>query len=181
MDYKEVRKSFMSLPERAQEIWFQYCEESYKKNDYDNLLFPNIYGFDRYTYCESPIEVILGFAYDLVLFDEGSPDIFLQPQYEVSIDGSKFRLDFAFIAEDSELIDFKNNDFKLAIECDGHEFHERTKEQVVRDNEREYLLKMDGFEVLRFSGSQIYNKPFRCARQIYDYISSRVKGEDVNG
>ena len=106
--------------------------------------------------------------------------MFLEPQYEVA--GSKYRVDFAFIADENMTIDFANNDFKLAIECDGHDFHEKTKEQVARDNEREYFLKMQGFDVLRFSGSQIYTKPFRCARQIYNYIVTKaVKGGNVDG
>ena len=42
---------------------------------------------------------------------------------------------------------------------------------------REYDLKMAGYEVLRFSGSQIYNEPFKCAEDTYNYIMKIIKEE----
>lgn len=61
------------------------------------------------------------------------------------------------------------------IECDGHEFHEKTKEQVIYDNEREYKLKSAGYDVLHFSGSEIYNNPYECAEKTLNYISKNNK------
>ena len=63
----------------------------------------------------------------------------------------------------------------MLVECDGHDFHEKTKEQVEKDNEREYELKMAVYEILRFSGSQIYNNPFKCANDVYDYLILKEK------
>ena len=165
---------FRSLPERAQEVWFQYCEESIKRKDYYNLAYLNFFEFG-YENCKSPIEVIFNFAYDLVSFSEGYVGFSLLPQYEVATKANKYFVDFAFFAEDVDgLVDVKNPNFKLAIECDGHEFHEKTKDQVERDNEREYDLKMNGFDVLRFSGSQIYKNPFRCAWQTLSFINNKI-------
>ena len=165
---------FRSLPERAQEIWFQFCEMAVRKGNYMDLAYPYIADFD-YTDCKSPIEVIFNFTYDLVKFANGYLDFCLIPQYEVNTENKKYYVDFAFFAEDTEeIIEIKNPNYKLVIECDGHEFHEKTKEQVAKDNEREYELKMLGFDVLRFSGSQIYNKPFRCAVNTLEYINKKV-------
>lgn len=173
-------KSFRNLPERAQEIWFEYCNESISRNELFNLTFIHVYGID-YSECKSPIEVIFNFAFDLLKFDMAYIGFVLIPQYKVRINSKTYYLDFAFFAEDVEgMVDVVNPNFKLAIECDGHDFHEKTKEQVENDNEREYDLKMCGFDVLRFSGSQIYNKPFQCALQTLAYISKKI-GESENG
>lgn len=69
---------------------------------------------------------------------------------------------------------------KLVIECDGHNFHEKTKEQVIRNNERDYDLQLAGYKVLHFSGSQIYESPLSCANDIYNFIQTTV-GEWING
>jgi very-short-patch-repair endonuclease len=54
---------------------------------------------------------------------------------------------------------------RLVIECDGHEFHERTKEQAKRDRSRDRRLQDAGLTVYRFTGSEIYRNSFGCARQ----------------
>lgn len=167
---------FKALPERAQELWFDYCDKMISHRRFEELSFMYIEGMD-YSDCQSPIEVIFKFAYDLVSFSEGYAGFFLNCQQKItSRNGKKhYYPDFVFIADEvADMVDIKNPLFKLIIECDGHEFHEKTKEQVQQDNEREYELKMLGFDVLRFSGSQIYNKPFRCAKQTLEYIKDRI-------
>lgn len=182
MDKKKYREgqrdaeAFRKLPERAQEVWFQYCDFSIKNKKLFNMSFIYVMGLD-YSKCKSPIEVIFNFAFDLVAYAEGYAGVWLQPQYEVHSrsEDKAYYVDFAFLAEEvDEMIYIKNPSFKLAIECDGHEFHEKTKEQVSHDNEREYDLKMQGYDVLRFSGSQIYNKPLRCAAQTLEYITQKI-------
>lgn len=44
----------------------------------------------------------------------------------------------------------------FAIECDGYEFHHKTREQVTRDKARERVITSKGFRVLRFSGTEIH-------------------------
>lgn len=45
---------------------------------------------------------------------------------------------------------------KYVIECDGHDFHEKTKEQAKKDKKRDRDLISLGYKVLRFTGSEIY-------------------------
>lgn len=44
----------------------------------------------------------------------------------------------------------------LGIEIDGHIWHEKTKEQVRRDKERERFLVSQGWKLLRFTGSEVF-------------------------
>lgn len=49
------------------------------------------------------------------------------------------------------------------IECDGHDFHERTKKQAEHDKKRDRFLQAEGFPVLRLTGSEIWRDPMRTA------------------
>jgi hypothetical protein len=60
-----------------------------------------------------------------------------------------------------------NPDLKVVVECDGHEFHERTKEQARADKSRDRELTAMGYTVLHFTGSEIHADPWKCAREVY--------------
>lgn len=66
-----------------------------------------------------------------------------------------YRLDFAAIGTD-----------KIAIEIDGHNYHERTKEQAQHDKSRDRYLVECGWRVLRFTGSEVFKDAAACVRQI---------------
>ena len=55
---------------------------------------------------------------------------------------------------------------KLIVECDGHDFHERTKEQAAKDRARDREFQANGYTVFRFTGSEIWRDPCKCADQI---------------
>lgn len=60
----------------------------------------------------------------------------------------------------------------VAVECDGHQFHERTKEQVARDKKRDRHFQSNGWRVLRFSGSEIYKDADACVGELLGLIES---------
>lgn len=62
----------------------------------------------------------------------------------------------------------------IVIECDGHEFHERTKEQARRDKRRDRDIQESGYPVFRFTGSEVYSDPFACAKQVIRRVESAV-------
>ncbi len=49
------------------------------------------------------------------------------------------------------------------IECDGHDYHERTKSQAQHDKARDRYFQSLGITVLRYTGSEIYKDPLKCA------------------
>jgi len=55
---------------------------------------------------------------------------------------------------------------RYAIELDGHEFHERTKEQAQRDRERDRNLAAIGYQVLRYTGSEIYKDSYELIAKL---------------
>ena len=70
---------------------------------------------------------------------------------------------------DFELINHK--DKKIIVECDGHEFHQKSKQQVEKDNQRERDLKKLGYEVVRFSGSEIFKDAEKCVEDLLDILN----------
>ncbi len=63
---------------------------------------------------------------------------------------------------------------KLIIECDGHEFHERTKAQASKDRSKDRDAILSGDDFFRFTGSEIWRDPMECARQVFDWAAKGV-------
>lgn len=125
-------------------------------------------------YSESPIEVMLGCSLwvwcnlyqpgwlRLVAPDFVGPvknDLILRPQYE----WGRYRSDFLFIGYRHRII----------LECDGHDFHERTKGQAEHDRAKDREAQRLGYAMLRFTGSEIYRDPQECIRQIMEFLRDR--------
>lgn len=60
----------------------------------------------------------------------------------------------------------------MAIEVDGHEFHEKTKTQASHDKKRDrYLLSMN-IPVIRYTGTEVYRNPKTVARDAFNIYFS---------
>lgn len=140
-------------------------------NNYKDELYCSLYE------CESPIEQLM--AINLCLIEKkfcgflnNIDFIGLEPQVNISVDNKNYRIDF--LIEIAFKYNEKHEDLiSIVIECDGYDFHQKTKEQVEKDYEKERLLQMNGYYVLRFSGSEIYNNLFNCRQIIIDFIYSK--------
>lgn len=155
---------FLKFPKKVQQLLLM--------SNIENDIFTDIF---TDTNIESPIEQIFITAFQLYCKFQNKKEFFLFSQREIEANGKKYIADFVFEADI-----YVNPYFvvkPLVIECDGYEFHQKTKEQVMKDNEREFNLKMAGYDVIRFSGSQIYRNPLKCAEDTYQYIQSLIKGE----
>jgi very-short-patch-repair endonuclease len=122
--------------------------------------------------CESPIEQMLSIELETAQ-RQGKFDIPLlvdvigfEKQKIIVCGDKKYRADIAIPVK-------YWNGFKMfLIECDGYEFHQKTKEQVAKDNERMRDLQLAGYIIIRFSGSEIYHKAPRCACEIANIIKA---------
>lgn len=98
-----------------------------------------------------------------------TPDIerklFLRPQAEIG----EYRVDFLLHAINNRTTDSERVWRRLVIECDGHEFHERTKEQAAKDRSRDRWLTAHDYDVFRFTGSELWRDPWGCAMQVMDW------------
>jgi very-short-patch-repair endonuclease len=87
--------------------------------------------------------------------------IVVSPQIKVD----RYRVDFM------AALDNCSETRLLVIECDGHEWHERTKEQAAHDKARDRYLTNNGMSVMRFTGSEIVANPLSCVGEIVQYFT----------
>ena len=90
-------------------------------------------------------------------FDEAA---FFYPQAKIG----PYRVDLA-IWDASIPFELKNPRL-MVVECDGHDFHEKTKEQARRDKRRDRFLQSRGLKVLHYTGSEIWADPSAVAQEI---------------
>ena len=115
-------------------------------------------GFASLSQCSQVLVANNAANLAVLLRHEGRCDIVMTQQ----ADAAGWRADFLIHAWDFGRGQWR----RLIVECDGHEFHERTKEQAVRDRSRDRKAQMLGFAILRFTGSEIHRDPLGCALQI---------------
>lgn len=77
-------------------------------------------------------------------------------QYKVRLGGKSYRLDVAMFT-------WRGHAPVLAVELDGHTYHERTPEQVAERNTRDRALQTAGWVVLHYSYSEIVTRGLECA------------------
>lgn len=70
---------------------------------------------------------------------------------------------------------FEPPELRIAVECDGHDFHEKTKDQAQRDKARDRELQALGLRVIRFTGSEIRRDPATCARAVIDLVRAMCR------
>jgi very-short-patch-repair endonuclease len=85
-----------------------------------------------------------------------------QRQFTVQVDGNTFRLDFAYPER------------RLAIELDGYAFHS-SPERFRADRERQNLVSLAGWLVLRFTWHDITQRPVSVALTIAEALGIRPK------
>lgn len=101
------------------------------------------------------------------------------PQFSIG----RYRADFLVIGRDwYGQEDMQGSIVTAVVECDGHEFHDRTKAQVARDKARDREITAAGLPVFRFAGSELWADPCACADQIWSFISrNSVQPEYADG
>lgn len=94
---------------------------------------------------------------------------FLASQVQVG----DYRVDFVF----GFCADAERPKRCIIVECDGHNFHQKTKEQVARDRKRDRFLSTKYGKVIRFTGSEIFRDAAGCAAEAAQVLSSTVRAE----
>ena len=117
-------------------------------------------------HCESPIEALFLAAF--------IPYMLRDPSYSISPQDpiGDYRADFVVSYSPAE--GFVR---KLVVECDGHDYHERTKEQAERDKRRDRSISAAGMPVFRFTGRELHRDPEACVEEIIDYTQTHFLDE----
>ena len=73
------------------------------------------------------------------------------PQYIINTNRGGYRLDFGVFLKSFESDKLLK---KFCVECDGYEFHNE-REQIIRDNQRDFVLMSNDFQTIRYLGREI--------------------------
>lgn len=133
--------------------------------------------------CQSPIEEMLLAGIISVASGETSfsDRSYTWPEYpRVPFDGvycrlqakvGPYRPDFLFIFQYKSK---EENKRFLVVECDGHDYHEKTKEQAKHDKSRDRWMTQNNIQLLRYTGSEIYNDSDGCAEEVCALIEKTI-------
>ena len=88
---------------------------------------------------------------------------------QVKID--QYRADFVFNFSKDDLTEW------VAIECDGHDFHDKTKEQAAKDRARDRHFQTKGLAIFRYTGSEIWKNASGCAMDAILFAQRRILGD----
>ncbi|MFS0560104.1 DUF559 domain-containing protein [Terribacillus sp. 179-K 1B1 HS] len=163
--------------EKTHEDDYNTLSDKAKKALYRHCTLHEMKMIDYMSKIDSPIEQLL--AVELQLYQSLYSDWFkrydeyanideIATQREVVVKDKHYRVDFMVRCYAKDKLHF------FAIECDGHEFHEKTKEQVRKDKQRERALLSKGIKVIRFSGSEIWNDAAGCAKEAYEIMEQVI-------
>lgn len=151
--------------------------EKVVKETWDELVYSIKWEFDSYiNKCESPIEKLFTLAVLQEKIDGnfrtvghviGDRYLIIQ-SFTCQKPIGKYRADF--------VINFRKHDrvVSVAVECDGHDYHEKTKEQAKRDKAKDRFLQQQGYLVARFTGSEIYEDANDCLWQVIELASAAI-------
>jgi hypothetical protein len=119
---------------------------------------------------ESPLEAIFYIWWEAMCGGENyfGRVFYLDRQVPVTVDGASYRLDFVidlgpYGQEQVGGLEWA----RLAVEVDGHSFHEKTPEQVASRNMRDRALQQAGWMVQHFSWTEMTTRPEMCIGEVF--------------
>ena len=138
------------LEERAQEIG----------NIWEGYVFAKI----RNCECESPIEelFLVEWYFQNEIYDTGYS---IKSQYKIN----DYRVDFMISTPHKENI--------LIVELDSYLWHGSKPEQFAKEKERERELRREGWDIIRFSGREIYKDVINCVYELIEYLENMEEKE----
>ncbi|WP_405113687.1 DUF559 domain-containing protein [Paenibacillus sp. FSL K6-1217] len=139
---------------------WNYWKEFYikRKTDHANFIINKIEAegltpIENITFLELK-EYTMGFPY---------MELVVSPQFKID----KYTVDFYIYHEPT--------DTKIIVECDGHDFHEKTKEQAAHDKTRDRFFTIYGYYLLRYTGSQICSNPEEITQNIDEILVPQIE------
>lgn len=97
----------------------------------------------------------------------------LETHHEVTIDDERYVIDFVFMPNST----FCSERWTpVAVELDGHAFHERTTEQVRIRDRRDRALQKAGWKVFHYSFSEFMSEPAGCLDEVLNFVTDAMLG-----
>lgn len=128
---------------------------------------------------ESPLEALFYIWWSaLMQHSYWGSRLLLNTQEHVEVAGVRFRLDFVVAPDPADFQKFESHGLvwpSIAVEVDGHAFHEKTPDQVAYRNQRDRLLQQAGWIVFHFSWTELTTRPEECIGEVIGVARERYE------
>lgn len=156
-NYRKAHNNILSLAEQYKEMTGDKDMKNFQSFFYKKIelgLYTEL-DYVEFEYHRNIVERFIWNSYHLTL-QAGFP--------HYKINGKSTRVDILIWCPGNENI-------KLIVECDGFKYH-NSKEIFERDRKRDRLLQSKGYQVIRFSGTEIYRDPVGVSKELFDFIEN---------
>jgi very-short-patch-repair endonuclease len=99
--------------------------------------------------------------------DQAGIGIYMSPQVKIG----KYKVDFLFSFNNQGPKEFYPD---LIVELDGHDFHDKDKNQRAYEKARDRYLVKNGYKVLHFTGSEVVKEPYKVAHEALEMIGAFI-------
>lgn len=151
---------------RAAEIHARSEEEKFSLEMYQNMLdvglespIEDMFWVACHAQCAAHYQMVNPEPYrDKDGINRAGIGIYIQPQFKVG----KYRVDFLI-----SQVGVGPNDLlsPVIVELDGHDFHDKNKQQRSYEKARDRFLVKSGYRILHFTGSDVAADPFKVSHE----------------
>ncbi len=167
---REIEPLLLKLQENAQNRIYDnrqlHDETQISLNKFFSIYLHNF--LDRFhsilLKCESPLEE--AFFIGMIAYEPFNDFWLFDDHFDGQVNVGNYRLDFAYTDKEKNIY--------IDIELDGHNYHERTEEQAVRDRQRNIKLQEKGWYVLRFHRKEIEDDLKGCILRIKKFYEMKA-------
>ncbi len=156
-------------------------------NIYKMLRGAKAYGTSKYLFDLTYFSFDPVFVFRAVVFSKDKENdsgtllcISITKQYVIQHRNKRYKTDFFFQIYKGEKLGHLHSMStpsavaQLCVELDGHDYHERTKKQAQYDKQRDRDIKLAGYDIIHFTGSEVYKDWMSVFDQTIDMILSKV-------
>lgn len=178
---KSWRESFTKVDSHS-DITYDFLERiinAIKEKPYLKPLsyFLNTISLEEFVCLVESIESPMEFYFALAWYLYADTDKYsLYPQWDIDGNNGKlYRADFHIVNDKEDGWGERGSDTPvraLIVEVDGHEYHS-TKYQRERDSKRDREIIAEGYEIMRFTGSEIFKDAKACVQEVINYLERK--------
>lgn len=173
-ELRKLEKNVWEFLDKTSDLYGKFKAESFSQWMYCAMLEDGI---------QSPIEDLFFIAFNAMAesslsevnptpkYDQSTGTsepgvgIYIHPQYQLG----KYRIDFVVSSHGIAPQEYCQ---PIAIELDGHDFHDKNKQQRAYEKARDRYIVKGGFRILHYTGSEIVADPYKAAYEVLSMVGA---------
>jgi very-short-patch-repair endonuclease len=174
MGNRKIENNVIAFLDKASTLYSNMKAEGFSQWMYTAMIEDGI---------QSPIEDLFFIAFNAMAessFSEVNPPylfnnidattscgrgVYIKPQYKIN----KYKVDFMIHSHGIAPEEYCT---PVVIELDGHDFHDKNKQQRAYEKSRDRHIVKSGFRILHYTGSEIFADPFKAAYEVLCMIGA---------